>query len=542
MKFTELWRLSRTVYNEISFQSIFALRVGSSLPQKDHDIKQLVRNAQVNTLISKVITTIFIGTFGFTVFMPIAFGIKAEAPKELVVAGGVTAFLAVLLFLIALMGLQVTTSFVSSKIVDVLSALPLSKREISLIIFLCFLKIFDIPLLAALVIFPIVYSHFTGSILAGLASFISIGIAEIFALALTIGLAVFFYSKILRGGRRSRWSTFLRFIFLVVWVIPTFGAYFVINFATQITMVFASITQTFSTIHSVALIYPFSFGFLASYSAFPDKINYSVLSFSIIACIGYSVFAAYCLKFILHSIRQIGCEVGGVVTSAREIVKDTIIHPYAPWFGVIRKDLRIASRSPSYASLFLLPAIQTALLVFSFPFSELELNSIVGMLLGVSLVTILLPPLLLSIEGLAYGYMRSLPLNKKTLIFAKTLTTIVTYAFSLVVLFTVAMLVKKNFSLVLTFGIINSLAVAAASMLELSFFIRKLWKEGSVLGNIYTRLGTFILIVIPGFVMVLIPLIAATTVYFLGSPLVLPIFSIIATLEFTAMLIVILHE
>jgi len=543
VKIADLWRLSRTVYKEVSFQSIFSLRTGAILPQKEADIGRLARSAEVNTLISKIITTIFIAAFGFTIFLPTAIGMGLpKVPKEMVIVGGVTAFLAVLLFLIAFMGLQVATSLVSSKIVEVLSPLPLSKHDISWIVFLCFIKIFDIPLLIALLVFPVLYAFSGGSFLGGLASFLSIGVTEIFALALTMGLAGFFYSRILSGGGRSKWKALLRFIFLIVWILPSFGAYLVMNFAVQIAQTFASMTQTLSSLHFIALIYPFSFGFLVSYASFPSEINYFILTLSIISSFGYSTLAAYCLKFVTSFIRRIGTGVGGVITPMREIVKDTIIRPQAPWFGIIRKDLRMASRSPSYASLFLLPALQTAILVFSFSFGEVGLSTILGMLFGMSLVTLLLPPTLLSIEGVSSAYTRSLPLKKRTLILAKTMLTTVIYAISLVVLFVAAVFLKKNFVSILAFGAVHTFSVAAASMLELTILANKFWKGDFALGNVYARLSTFILIIIPGFAMVLFPILAALIAYFLADYFVLTIFSTIAILEFATMMLAVLRE
>ncbi|MEM3672855.1 MAG: hypothetical protein QW468_01315 [Candidatus Bathyarchaeia archaeon] len=248
MKITELWRLSHTVYKEVSFQSIFSLRTGAILPRKESDIERLVKNAEVNTLISKILTTIFIAAFGFSFFLSTTtITGPTETSKELVVAGGVTAFLAILLFLIAFMGLQVATSFVSSKIAEILSTLPLSKRDISQLVFLSFIRIFDIPLIVALTIFPIIYAASSGSFLGGLVSFLSVGVTEIFALALTISLARFFYSRILSLGGRSMWKALLRFIFLIIWILPSFGAYLVVNFAVQIAQTFASIAQAFSS-------------------------------------------------------------------------------------------------------------------------------------------------------------------------------------------------------------------------------------------------------------------------------------------------------
>jgi len=129
------------------------------------DVKQIVASAKVNTLISKLITTVFIGIFAFIVFLPVIVSDTNPAmPLEIALPGSFSAFLTVVLFLIVFMGLQVSTSFVSSKIVDVLNPLPLSRSEISRIVFLCFIRIFDIPLVAAGVIFLAVYFLIGGTI------------------------------------------------------------------------------------------------------------------------------------------------------------------------------------------------------------------------------------------------------------------------------------------------------------------------------------------------------------------------------------------
>jgi len=546
LKLREVWKLSSTVYKEISFQSIFSLRVGSALPQRGRtDVKRLVNNARVSTLISKLLTTVFIAIFGFTVFLPMTGFTPSPTPpppRDVTIIGSVSAFLAVVLFLIVFMGLQVSTAFVSSKIADVLGALPLSKREISNIIFLCFLRMFDIPLITATAVFLAAYFIVGGSILGGLFSFVAVIISEIFALALTIGSARFFYSRVAGGGGRSRWQTLIRLVFMIVWILPTFGAYLVINFAGNIVQSFASLTQSFSSIlHVLVLIYPFSYGFLVSYATFLEATDYVMLGLSVASSIAYVFVAVFCLRWVMRTVRTIGG--GGVVAKLRGIVKDTQIRPQIPWLGIIRKDLRIASRAPSFASLFLLPAMQTIILAISFSsFSDLGLSVTLGALTGISMITLLLPPTLLSMEGLASAYTRSLPMKKRTLISAKALLSIVTYLISLVVLFFVAVYLNRDFSFILTYGAIHALAVSAGIMLELTILIRKFWKEGFAVGNIYSRLTTYIMILIPGFAIVLLPIVAAFVTFFFAENLVLSVFLLMASLEFAVMTAIVAHQ
>lgn len=346
MKFAELWKLSTKVYKEISFQSIFSLRQGSGLPQSGRrDIKQLVSSARVNTLISKLVTTLFIAMFAFIVFLPVVIGTGGPPmPLEKALPGGVSAFLTVVLFLIVFMGLQVSTSFVSSKIVDVLSPLPLSKNEISQVIFLCFIRIFDIPLVAAGVVFLAVYFFIGGSIFGGFISLVAIGVTEIFALTFTVVSARFFYARVARAAGKSIWHTFLRLVFMLVWILPTFGAYFVVNFAGQIVDFFAYLTQGFSAIsHLLVMIYPFSYGFLVSYTSFFHTVDYFTLILSIGSSAAYVAFAFYCLRWVTKTVREIGT--GSVIKGTREEVKDTKISPQIPWLGIVAQ--RFESRFKS---------------------------------------------------------------------------------------------------------------------------------------------------------------------------------------------------
>jgi hypothetical protein len=436
------------------------------------------------------------------------------------------------MFLIVIMGLQVSTSFFSSEAINFLNTLPLSKRDVSTVALLCFLRIFDLPLILAVVGFPVAYVFFRGSVLGGLAALLSIGVTEVFALALTTGLAKFFYARIAARSGRSKWKALLRLVLMLVWILPSFGAYIVINFWMEIIQFFASFTQTILALsYVIVVLYPFSFGFLVSYGTFAHGFSYASLAFTVLSSLSYLAVAVYLVGWVARAIRSIG--VGRTMAASREAVKDTLIRPWVPWLGIIRKDLRIASRAPSYASIFLLPAIQTVILAFSFSSSgELGLTGTLGFLTGMSFMTVLIPPTLFSIEGLASAYTKSLPLKKRTLILSKTFLATLTYILSLLVIFIAMFLLQKNSVLILTFGGVHILAVASANMLELLLLTEKFWKEGFALGNIYARLSTYILILIPGIIVIFMPIFAAIVSLLLFQGLVLPAFFIVGLLEF----------
>jgi hypothetical protein len=283
--------------------------------------------------------------------------------------------------------------------------------------------------------------------------------------------------------------------------------------------------------------YPFSFGFLAAFATFPQSITPFVLTIASAASIGYVILAAFALRWVIRSISDIS--MGVVSHGTREVVKDTSISPQRPWLGIIRKDLRVASRAPSYASLFLLPPLETALISLSFASSgEIRLAATLGILVGVSLVTLVLPPMLISLEGLASSYVRSLPLTKRTVISGKAILSAIMYASSMLILILIVLYLGRDVATIITFGAIQMLAVIAASLLELILSIRKFWKEGFAMGNLYARLSTYIAIVIPGLVLALAPIVAAVATYVLATNLTIPIYLAAALAEFVLMALI----
>ncbi|MEM2087595.1 MAG: hypothetical protein QXF52_02835 [Thermoproteota archaeon] len=294
---SELWKLSKKVYREIVFQSIFSLRAGGTLPQGgdiEKNTYRFVKNAEINTMISKALMVFFIVFLGgFTSFL----GGVVKVDKELASICGVSTMLSSILFMITFMGLQVATSLVSTKVADFLIPLPVSKKDVSKIILMCFIRIFDIPLVAAALIVPILYGVSYYSILGALTVLLGIIITEIFALALAVFLAISFYSKVIRGGGKSAWRMFMRIIYMLIWVVPTFLMYAITSFATQMLNLMGILTQSFS--YLLASLYPFSLGFLVSFATFFNVSDSKILILSVGSSLIYFTLAAYSFRWLL---------------------------------------------------------------------------------------------------------------------------------------------------------------------------------------------------------------------------------------------------
>jgi len=549
---SELWRLSKKVYGEIAFQSVFSLRAGETLPQAinfEENIRKLAKSAELSIVLSKIMMAFFICFTGAFTFLS---GALSGINEGLAVMCGVSTVLSIVLFMVVFMGLQITTAFISSRVSEILIPIPISRKDVSKILLMCFIRMFDIPLVAATLAIPIVYGISYRSIPGALAVLLSIVVTEVFALTITVLLAFFFYSKVVREGGKSTWRTLVRLFYMLVWVIPMFFMYMIPSLTMQMVNLMKTMTQSFS--YLLTLLYPFSLGSLASLATFFNTSDLHITAFSLGSSIIYLALAAYSLKWLVK--RVVGLGFGSVAAGSRMEVKEVSISPASPWLGVIKKDLRIASRSPSFFSVLLMPIIQ--IVIFSFSFSSIysvEADATFESVLFKSLpmfifsffMILLLSPMLLSIEAIAYSYVGSLPLRKKTVITAKTILSLIVYLASvLVMLLIVVLKAPIMVPAFATIGGIFAFSIVASIIFEMLFLTRlfdRLFGR-SIPSNIYSKLYVNILPLIIGLVVVSIPVLAFFTTLFLTSSSILSMISltVFSILEFSVALLLLVRS
>ena len=535
-KLSGLWKISSIIYREICFQS-FSLHLGTTLPKMDaQKIGKLARQAEIKVLVSKILIMFFVA---FLAVLPLGYwsyfvaGLKLA--EELAVVGCVSTYLAYLLFLFVMLGLQATTSLMATRAFEILSSLPISRRDLSKIALLSFFRIFDIPLIVALLAFPLAFFIAVRSFWGSLAALFAVVLTEIFALALTIGLAKVFYSKIVGGGGDSKYKTVLRFIYMLIWILPSFGIYFVMNFATQILQTFVHSLTQISFVHMfvLALLYPFSLGFIVAFAAFPNKIGLAVTAVLVVSTVLYSVLGYFGLNYTGLTIKRISSS--GVIVASKAFVKDLLIRPKSAFLGVVVKDLRVASRSPSSASILMLPVLQTIILIVSLlSLTNIDLATFLGFLTGVSLLSLIVTPMLFSAETLASAYIRSLPLKRRTVIAAKTFLSTLSYLGCVIALTIVTLCLKRELISIIFFGLVQAISLAAGCLMELLLLVKKFWDAELTTSNIYANLPTFILVLIPGIILCLTPISLCFIVGFSNLLYILVIFLTCALMEFGA--------
>lgn len=533
MELLEIWRFSKRVYREIVFQSFFSFRVGGTLPQRedvDKSIAALIKGAENNVILNKFIMAFFIAFLGIFTF----FSGALDADRELAAVYSVSTMLGTVLFMMVFMGLQVATSFVSSRVAELLIPLPITRVDASRILLMCFIRIFDIPLIATTLIVPSAYGFSYRSVSGSLAVLLGVIATEVFALSLAVLLALSFYSKVARGGGRSAWGTLMRTLYMLVWIIPTFLGYMVTSFAMQMVNLMKAFTESFS--YLLASLYPFSLGFLVSFMTFFDVGDTRLLILSTCASLVYFALATYSFKWLLK--RVVGIGLRGVAAFSKEEVRDTIINPRTPWLGIIKKDLRIALRSPSYFSILVMPVIQTVIFSFSlgFLYSNLGEASLgfIPLFAITFLMVLLLPPTLLGIESIAYAYVGSLPLRRRTLVLAKASLSSISYLVSLLALSLITLIKAPSFVCTLAlFGGICALSVFASTTIE-TMLLSRMFGKNVPSGNLYLKFYLYILPLIISFAIAMVPIVGYSITLFLTNSNTLStiILFVASTLEF----------
>ena len=394
--------IAKILYKEILFRSISELTIRKR-PER------IIRSANRQMIINKIWIIIAI-CFAFVIF-----SIKHS------ILYYSTLFLFVLFFFLFFF-LQVVMSFISHNF-DILYTLPLSQKDISKVKLLTFFKIFDLPLILT----PIAGFIILGlkvSLLSGIWTLIGLITSELLAVSLVFRLARFFYSKIAysTGG----WKNIVRMIYMTIISVSIIGIYLFPEFISEIPKIakFNINIVASATATNYVFLYPFCFGYLVS-----GHFSYIAAMFSII------YFALSIILFLRTlSIINKSISISGHTT---HINLDSVsIKPSDPVIGILKKDLKVISRSPGYFIVLLLPIINGLLCL-----KETSISIASSVLFTMIIVAFAI----YSIETI---YSKVLPIDFWTLTNSKTLFLVILYIASIVSVGLIRFILRSSFPLV----------------------------------------------------------------------------------------------
>jgi predicted permease len=498
----EAWALTRVIYQEFSFQSIYALKQGNVLdPSSSQEPLRAVRKARSRVAQSKLMVSLLLlfiivaGAFALT--RGGAFGIHL-APVDY--ATSVIAGQLLLLFsLLWMTGLQIAPTLSNSRIFNLIATLPVPERQNRRVATFLLLRVFDAPALTALLFLPLSDALATGSLPAAVALY----------------TASFFVSQVSgsRGGTRG--TSALRWIYLLLWSLPSLAITGFVSFSSQIlnTLGLWEVNNPLA-FQSILLVFPFPFGYLPAQDAFPGQDPFHLLDglpfwLAVAAYAALGVLAARWLFTapMTVSLRQ-------PKSSRGETGTFPPLRRSSPTGAILQKDLRVASRTPGYAFLILLPLLDAFVLGLSSyvaaPGPAAAGHYALAAVTVAALLATFFGPAFFATEVLGYSFTRTLPISRRTLLLGKASLIVLIYTVaSLLVMGLVAFRVGDPVPF-LVFALAELPAVLGAAVLELGVLFNRAERTGIPLTNLYSGAWWTMLVVIPGLVVAGIPLVLYT--------------------------------
>lgn len=458
----------------------------SSVSSSEQDLQKRFNTAMGSAKISKIAFAV-LGTIGSG--FPFLEYLVAPSPEALI--SGVSLSLAISLAYIVFYSLQILPSFSSAEPYSILMTLPLDESEFSFIATLSLIRTFDYIAASAIVVQVFSIWLLTHSLVASALMFAGSIANVIFALAIALWFSGLFYKNVSRGGR-SRKATLGRLLFLVTWGIAALSIGFIFNFVSYLLPYLTSaILGMFAKPVGLVLLvlHPFSLGFAITdvvyptlFSSIAAPIHSSILIpryvppiLTLVATFGYFALSIEAGRRIVNSVSRITRGLSEKI--ARPMVRDFAMRIRSPFLAYVVKDLRLASVNPSLAFLYAAPFFEVlalAALTVQFPVmraTAMIISTIVG-----CFFTTMICSTLLNTEGAGLEYTLSLPLGARTMIDAKAMVAALTFVPVPLALLGISLSKQVASSYILLIPVAELIAVFAACMGEIAFF---LWPEKS---------------------------------------------------------------
>ncbi len=508
-------RLSAVGYRELAFQAIYAVRMGNLL-QERREVDLRARTAR-RVLQSKIMVATLLGFMGFVgaeaLDPRIARLLAPGAPPAVYAAALISGVLLLQLSFLWTTGLQILPTFLSTKYLPFLESLPIPPEDRTRTALLLYLRIFDLPALTILLVTPVAFGWALGSPLAGLATLPGALAVVLLALALALATGSFFVRRV-QGSPAGLGSAALRWLFLVLWAVPAFAIYAFISFSPEFLARLTALTlHPTAALTALVVAFPFPFGFLPTLLApgmGPAGIGLGPVDVAalLLAAAVYGALLTLLAAWLYRAPRAYALLLPSAPNGARR--GPGPLHTTGVVTALLRKDLRIASRSPAYAFVILLPLLDALVLGLSTfvghpaPSDVFRLGA--SAVSTAALLATFFGPAFFATEVMGYSYTRTLPLGVRSLLAGKVSLIVLIYGLAafLVLSFTIARVFQPF--LLVAFVLAELPAVVAAALLEIGLLFRISERRGLAVTNLYTGAWWAAIVTVPGIIVAGLPL------------------------------------
>ena len=351
MSFRERWKIAGAIAQEIRFTGYLDANPSnlSRIKEKpDRIISQIKRSAAMNS----ILTGFIILMLGIVMIAYLAI-YQTAATQELYFAISISIFFGIGFVLIFFMNLMSTTGFFSAGAMILPSTLPFSKSDLEGLMLLAFARIFITPIVLLVVVYPILIATIFG-IPTGIFALAALAATSILALGALIRVSGWFYSKS-QSGNESVFSTVIRVgvgLGMMLGMLVGYGAMGFIPGIVEFIITFSAAIGP-GLITALALLFPFSLGFVAAMFAYGPVFSFPTIIASTAASIFYLLLGFRTFVSSGRTLRSLA--LGGVSLSTESSVSPIDLKIASKLRALMRKDIRVATRSLGSVMLLVLP-------------------------------------------------------------------------------------------------------------------------------------------------------------------------------------------
>ncbi|TFG94444.1 hypothetical protein E4H12_15150 [Candidatus Thorarchaeota archaeon] len=433
MNRSESWRAAGVVAQEVRFKSYLEANPANLARVKENPEK-ITKALKSQSRMSIFFSSMILIMLAVLSLAASAFDTELGNP-DATLAVGFAVYLTLSFVVIFFLNLTTTTGLFTSGAMKLPSTLPLTRVELEQLNFMTFVRIFIAPVILSMTIFPIGCLLIYGPIVS-LIALVACGSTVSIAIGALIHVSKWFHRKTHQTDE-SRLSSIIRVAASLGIVIGMISIYSIGSYLPDLIRFIIALSSSagegFFTI--LALIFPFSFGFLAASIPYAAIIPLDTFLASILGTAFYAGIALVSFRRSGESLRDI--TLGGISTSSPGLLKEIKVEIATPLRGMIRKDLQLATRNIGSAFIFAIPIF---LVVMLFPMIQywgegamrslpaltaLEYANLFG---GISLVSVLM----FDTQGASIH--EGLPISSKLILKSKTVIMMVPYALSMIAL------------------------------------------------------------------------------------------------------------
>ncbi|MGY5879650.1 MAG: hypothetical protein RTV31_05340 [Candidatus Thorarchaeota archaeon] len=436
MSFRERWKIAGTIAQEIRFNGYLEANP-SNLSRIKEKPERIISQIKRSSVINSILTGIIVLMVGIIMVTSLYF-LEITGGKELHFAISISIFFGIGFVLIFFMNLISSTGFFNASAMILPSTLPFNKSELEGLMLLAFARIFIAPIALLVVIFPILITVIFG-FLTGIFMLAALATTSILALGALIRVSGWFYSKS-QSGTESVFSTIVRVgagLGMMLGIVVSYGAVGFIPAIVDFIINFTAIAGS-GIISILALIFPFSFGFVAAILTYGPVFPVPTMMASIATSIVYFYLG---FRIYVTSGRTLkSLALGGVSASTSSSISPIDLNISSGLRGLIRKDLRIATRSLGSIMLLVFPFLMIFIILPSLSFANIAGIRSMLVLLVVGYVTVFGAFAMIGLLGLdtqGASVYEGLPLKTSTVLNGKIAIFSLSYLFSILVVFVI---------------------------------------------------------------------------------------------------------